>query len=114
MIGWMRIVSWSWKVSRWQWIALRAICAADSALMPSCGAPPAWLARPRKRICLTSAPFDESAMYERLLHLVVRADVDHHRHVDIVEMALGDELGLAEQELDLALVAAAAGAPRHR
>ena len=36
-------------------------------------------------------------------HLVVRADVDHHRHVDVVEMALGDELGLAEQELDLAL-----------
>src|SRR5579863_824705 len=35
--------------------------------MPSCGAPPAWLARPRKRICLTSAPFDESAINERLV-----------------------------------------------
>ncbi len=28
--------------------------------------------------------------------------MDHHRHVDIVEMALGDELGLAEHELDFA------------
>ena len=32
--------------------------------------------------------------------------MDHHRHVDVVEMALGDELGLAEQELDLALACA--------
>ena len=82
--------------------------------MPSCGAPPAWLARPRKRICLTSAPFDESAMIGALRHLIVRADMDHHRHVDVVEMALGDELGLAEQELDLALSLAAQRAPRHR
>ena len=28
--------------------------------------------------------------------------MDHHGHVDIVEMALGDELGLAEHELDFA------------
>jgi hypothetical protein len=26
--------------------------------------------------------------------------MDHHCHVDVVEMALGDELGLAEQEFD--------------
>ena len=31
--------------------------------------------------------------------------MDHHRHVDIVEMALGDEFGLAEQEFDLAPLA---------
>jgi hypothetical protein len=41
---------------------LSAIIAAERALMPSCGAPPAWLARPKKRICLTSAPFELSAM----------------------------------------------------
>ena len=34
---------------------------------------------------------------------IMRAGVDHHRHVDIVEMALGDEFGLAEHEFDLAL-----------
>jgi hypothetical protein len=28
--------------------------------------------------------------------------MDHHGHVDIVEMAFGDELGLAEHELDFA------------
>src|SRR5438552_13274376 len=33
--------------------------------------------------------------------------MDHHRHVDVVEMPLGDELGLAEEELDLALLLAA-------
>ena len=37
------------------------------------------------------------------LRTVARAGMDHHRHVDIVEMALGDELGLAEHEFDLAL-----------
>src|SRR5207253_7345176 len=42
-----------------------------------------------------------------LRHLVVRADMDHHRHVDVVEMALGDEFGLAQEELDLALFLAA-------
>ena len=31
--------------------------------------------------------------------------MDHHRHVDVVEMALGDEFGLAEQEFDLAPLA---------
>ena len=31
--------------------------------------------------------------------------MDHHRHVDIVEMALGDEFGLAEQELDFSAFA---------
>ena len=53
---------WSQMVSRWAWIALNASIAAESALIPCCGAPPAWLARPMKRICLTRAPFDESAM----------------------------------------------------
>ena len=33
--------------------------------------------------------------------------MDHHRHVDVVEMAFGDQFGLAEEELDLALLAAA-------
>ena len=33
--------------------------------------------------------------------------MDHHRHVDVVAMAAGEQLGLAEQELDLALLAAA-------
>ena len=41
-------------------------------------------------------------MAERSLPAPLRAGVDHHRHVDIVEMALGDEFGLAEHELDLA------------
>ncbi len=32
--------------------------------------------------------------------------MDHHRHVDVVEMALGDEFGLAQQELDFAALLA--------
>jgi hypothetical protein len=32
-----------------------------------------------------------------------RAGVDHHRHVDIIEMAFGNEFGFTEHELDLAL-----------
>ena len=39
----------------------------------------------------------------RGLGAVTRPGVDHHGHVDIVEMAFGDELGLAQHELDLAL-----------
>ena len=66
MIGWMRTVSRSQKLSRWQWIAFSAICAADSALMPRCGEPPACEARPVNRICLISAPFDDSTMNERV------------------------------------------------
>ena len=31
-----------------------------------------------------------------------RTGMDHHGHVDVVEMALGDELGLAEHEFDVA------------
>ena len=103
MIGWMRIVSFSQKVSRWAAIAFIAIIAAFSALIPSCGRLPACAARPMKRICLTSAPFDDSARMDRVFDAVARAGMDHHRHVDIVEMAFGDELGLAEHELDLAL-----------
>ena len=114
MIGWMRIVSLSQKVSRCHAIAFIASIAALSALMPSCGRPPACAARPRKRICLTSAPFEESARNERGFMPVARAGMDHHRHVDIVEMALGDEFGLAEQELDLALRASRRAAPRRR
>ena len=45
------------EVSRQAAIAFIAIIAALRALMPSCGAPPAWAARPTKRICLPSAPF---------------------------------------------------------
>ena len=51
---------------------------------------------------MTSAPFEDSAIAERALPALARAGVDHHCHVDIVEMALGDELLLAEHEFDLA------------
>ena len=57
------------------------------------------------RICLISAPFDEFDDERAGALFVVRGEMDHHRHVDIVEMALGDEFGLAEQEFDLAPLA---------
>jgi len=62
MIGWMQTVSLSRSSRAGRGSRLSASIAADSALMPSCGAPPAWLARPKKRICLTTAPFELSAI----------------------------------------------------
>src|SRR6185369_17649490 len=60
----------------------------------------------------TSKPYllDDGAVrricgeYARML-LVVRGEMKHRRHVDVVEMALCDKFGLADQELDLALLA---------
>ena len=41
---------------------LPAVIVAGAATAFTVISPPAWLARPRKRICLTKAPFEESAI----------------------------------------------------
>ena len=56
MIGWTRIVSSSRNVSRWASMAVSATTAALSALIPRCGAPPAWAPLPTKRMNFTTQP----------------------------------------------------------
>src|ERR1700722_16137675 len=46
---------------------------------------------------------DKTALRDR----VVRAGMDHHRHVDVVPMAAREQLWLAEEELELTLFLAA-------
>ena len=56
MMGWTRILSSSRKVSRLKLMAVKAIVAAFRALMPRCGAPPAWEARPMNWMRLATVP----------------------------------------------------------